>query len=60
MFDGESLHVDQENKENAEHVAALKAGQKGCKKPPRTAEHIKNMIESRTRNRLAKLQLLEA
>ena len=44
----------------AEHVAALKAGQKGCKKPPRTAEHIKNMIESRTRNRLAKLQLLEA
>jgi group I intron endonuclease len=43
----------------AEHVAALKAGQKGCKKPPRTAEHIKNMIESRTRNRLAKLNLTE-
>jgi group I intron endonuclease len=38
-----------------EHIAALKAGQKGCKKPPRTEEHKKRLRESRERNRLAKL-----
>lgn len=42
-----------------EHIAALKLGQRGCKKPPRTPEHIKNMVESRKRNRAEKLKLLE-
>jgi group I intron endonuclease len=42
-----------------EHVAALKAGQKGCKKPPRTEEHKRRLIESRRRNKEAKLKLME-
>jgi group I intron endonuclease len=42
-----------------EHIAALKAGQKGCKKPPRTEEHKRRLVESRLVNRLAKQKLLE-
>jgi len=30
-----------------EHIAALRAGQRGCHKPPRTAEHIRHLMESR-------------
>jgi group I intron endonuclease len=40
---------------SSEHVAALKAGQKGCKKPPRTEEHKRRLIESRKRNKELKL-----
>lgn len=34
-----------------EHIAALKAGQKGCKKPNRTREHSRKLLESRRRNK---------
>ena len=43
-----------------EHIAALKAGQKGCKKPPRTVEHKQKLVDSRKRNKLLRLQNMEA
>jgi group I intron endonuclease len=30
-----------------EHIAALKAGQKGCKKPPRSPEHLRKIGENK-------------
>jgi group I intron endonuclease len=42
-----------------EHIEALKLGQKGCKKPPRTEEHKRRLVESRKKNKLLKQQLME-
>jgi group I intron endonuclease len=41
-----------------EHIAALKAGQKGCKKPPRSPEHLRKIGEN-ARARWAKKKAAE-
>jgi group I intron endonuclease len=53
---GDKISATQKGKTlTPEHIAALKIGQKGCKKPPRSPEHLRKISEN-SKARWAKLK----